>query len=206
MNFLPIGKTIAACLSKVHLEELIWHQIPRANQLEVISPPTCFRTTCSPLIAPPGSTVIFSPDYVCCCWWAASGAHPWCQGGLSVGLQFERGLWVSWTLHFKHCFVQLSWESVFSRKHRSTEGEVKQGLRLSLGAHHRAFCPALVPLLVTRRPQESIWEEAHSLTSQHTVDRSRLHDHGGKWKGMRKQTDSHTISYSLVLLLSIFTK
>lgn len=36
------GKTFAACLSKVQLEKLIWHQFSRANQLEVISPPLVF--------------------------------------------------------------------------------------------------------------------------------------------------------------------
>lgn len=51
-EFPPIGKTIAACLWKVHLEELIWHQFFSANQLEVINPPTSFHATCSPLIAP----------------------------------------------------------------------------------------------------------------------------------------------------------
>lgn len=38
----PTGKTFAACLSKVQLEKLIWHQFSRANQLEVISPPLVF--------------------------------------------------------------------------------------------------------------------------------------------------------------------
>lgn len=38
-EFPPIGKTIASCLWKEHLEELIWHQFSRPNRLEVISPP-----------------------------------------------------------------------------------------------------------------------------------------------------------------------
>lgn len=167
-EFLPIGKIVAACLWKVHLEELIWHQFFSANQLEVIRPPACFHATWSPLIVI-SSAAVDGPPLV----------HISDAGGDCLWNYFNEGYGssvctVTWPeLYLKplpHSGSRVSFTLGESQTdvgfvHSTVGSWTWKAPRINRVLSHLGVFVLLTSIccaLCTPKPQESIWDEGNA--------------------------------------------
>lgn len=184
-EFLPIGKIVAACLWKVHLEELIWHQFFSANQLEVIRPPACFHATWSPLIVI-SSAAVDGPPLV----------HISDAGGDCLWNYFNEGYGssvctVTWPeLYLKplpHSGSRVSftcgWESDWCRlctlDCRLLNMKSSEDKQSSVSP--RGFCPAHVHLLCTLYSEATGVDMRRGECSDNAVNRSYKAVEVNKW-------------------------